>query len=90
MTSGTFSTASSADASTWIVILQGLPLPSSGQCADLTGADQGAAYGTGVTGGWVRSWEPWVNTTLDLQGNRIGGWACTRNLTWNGAAWTTT
>lgn len=42
--------------------------------------DTDYAYGTGLTGGWTKAWEPWVNTTLDADGNRIGGWACTRTL----------
>jgi hypothetical protein len=78
MTSGTFTGSASSDPSQWITIGQALPLSSTGQCSDVKDAD--FAYGTGLTGGWTKAWEPWVNTTLDADGNRIGGWACTRTL----------
>lgn len=44
-----------------IVNGQGLPMPLSGNCADLKGSAAEAAVsgGTGLTGGWVSSWEPW-------------------------------
>ena len=78
MTSGTFTSNASSDPSQWITVSQALPLPSTGSCTDVQDADY--AYGTGLTGGWTKAWEPWVNTTLDADGNRIGGWACTRTL----------
>lgn len=74
------------DEAAWTVIPQGLPLPVSGRCEDLEGADAIAAYGTGATGGWAKSWEPWVDSSLDAAGNRKGGWACRRNLINNGAS----
>ena len=80
MTSGTFSGSSStsSDPSQWITVGQALPLSVTGSCTDVNDTDY--AYGTGLTGGWTKAWEPWVNTTLDADGNRIGGWACTRTL----------
>ncbi|MEI7453649.1 MAG: hypothetical protein WCK04_05430 [Actinomycetes bacterium] len=61
----------------WTTIPQALPLSATGTCDALD--DKPVAYGTGLTGGWKRSWEP-VNTTIGANGQRIGGWACTRTL----------
>ena len=70
----------------WTLIHQSLPLSESGTCEGLD--DEFAAYGTGIRGGWVRSWEPWVNQTLGANGERIGGWACSRVLVnRGGTAW---
>ena len=55
---------------------QGLPMPASGNCADVKDADY--AWGTGLTGGWKKGWEPWVNASAP-EGQR-GGWACIRTL----------
>lgn len=57
-------------------MMQALPLPASGECADVDDAAYG--YGTGVTGGWARSWQPWVRT--DGEEIARGGWACVRVL----------
>jgi len=96
MTSGTFipdgGAGSSTNPSTWTSYRQALPLPASGFCSDIT-AEQNtfAAYNTGVTGGWVKGWEPWVNKNLDVMGERIGGFACWRNLVNTGGNnWRTT
>ena len=70
--------APSSDPTQWITHRQAVPLSATGSCTDVKDTDY--AYGTGLTGGWTRAWEPWVNTTLDANGNRIGGWACTRTL----------
>ena len=78
MTSGTLSSQQSSDPTTWTVIPQGMPTSATGTCDALD--DKLAAYGTGITGGWVRSWQPWVNTTIGANGQRIGGWACIRTL----------
>lgn len=55
---------------------QGLPMPASGDCADVQ--DAAYAWGTGLKGGWTKAWEPWVNASAP-EGQR-GGWACTRTL----------
>lgn len=60
---------------------QGLPMPASGSCADIT--DAAYAWGTGLTGGWAKSWQLWINPA---EGK--GGWACTRTLVHTGNAWT--
>lgn len=60
MTSGFFGGAASADPANWITIPLGLPLSARGTCDGLD--DKVVAYGTGLTGGWQRAWEPWVNT----------------------------
>jgi hypothetical protein len=77
MTSGVFgsNSSSTSDPSFWTTYNQALGMPASGSCADIT-ADQNVltAYGTGVTGGWVKGWEPWVNAGA-------GGWGCRRVLT---------
>ena len=78
MTSGIFGGGASADPAKWTTIPQGLPLSSTGTCDALD--DKAVAYGSGLTGGWKRSWEPWVNTTIGANGQRIGGWACIRTL----------
>ena len=71
----------------WTAIPQGLPLSATGTCDALD--DKAVAYGTGLTGGWKRSWEPWVNSTIGANGQRIGGWACTRTLiNKGGLTWT--
>jgi len=94
MTSGTFipDGGTSTDPSMWTSYRQALPLPASGFCSDIT-AEQNtfAAYNTNVTGGWVKGWEPWVNKNLDVMGERIGGFACWRNLVNTGGNnWRTT
>ena len=53
------------------IIRQGLPVPADGTCTSV--ADAQYAWGTGLSGGWVKSWEPWVD------GGK-GGWACNRSL----------
>jgi len=71
----------------WTTIPQGLPLSATGTCDALD--DKAVSYGTGLSGGWKRSWEPWVNTTIGANGQRIGGWACTRTLiNKGGLTWT--
>ncbi len=59
---------------------QGLPLPASGSCSDIQ--DVNYAWGTGLTGGWTKAWEPWVNLAAGK-----GGWACTRTLVSSGSTW---
>lgn len=69
---GGASQASATDPNTaWTVIRQSLPLPSDGTCTTVDDSDY--AWGSGLTGGWVKSWEPWVN-------GGEGGWACNRTL----------
>jgi hypothetical protein len=82
MTSGIVGGSGTAE----ITVLQGLPLSATGTCEALD--DKAVAYGTGLTGGWQRSWEPWVNTTIGADGQRVGGWACIRTLiNRGGSAW---
>ena len=73
------------DPSQWRTVRQALPMPASGSCEDISDAD--FAWGTNLTGGWQRAWEPWVNPELDANGNRIGGWACMRVLVHRGGPW---
>ena len=57
-------------------VFQALPLPESGSCTDVD--DSSFSFGSGVFGGWSRSWQPWVRTTgVD---DATGGWACVRVL----------
>jgi hypothetical protein len=63
-----------------VPVHQGLPMPESGSCADVKDADY--AWGTGLTGGWAKAWEPWVN-----RAEGKGSWACTRTLVNSGNAW---
>lgn len=75
---GGASAAAASDAP-WTVVRQGLPMPGDGTCASVTDAEY--AWGTGLSGGWMRSWEPWVD------GGK-GGWACSRALVnRGGTAW---
>lgn len=54
-----------------LVVRQALPIGSDGTCI---GVDDAAfAYGSGIYGGWQRSWQPWPN-------GYTGGWACARAL----------
>ena len=70
-----------------LIIRQALPLPASGTCIDITPEQNTfAAYGTGVSNGWSKGWEPWVNKTLDARGESIGGFACVRYLINTGGA----
>jgi hypothetical protein len=62
-----------APQASWTTLYQGLPMPSSLVCEDVQ--DAGFDWGTGITGGWQRAWEPWAGTTPG-----VGGWACTRSL----------
>jgi len=57
----------------WTVLRQGVPMPDSGDCADVV--DEHLGWGTGVSGGWQRAWEPWAG-----QSGAGGGWACIRAL----------
>ena len=87
MTSGIFGGAPETDPAKWITVPQGLPLSATATCDALD--DKSVSYGTGLTGGWRRSWEPWVNTTIGANGQRIGGWACIRTLiNKGGSTWT--
>jgi hypothetical protein len=70
--------AASAEPEKWTTIPQGLPLSANGTCDALD--DKSVAYGSGLTGGWKRSWEPWANPRTTDGGLRIGGWACIRTL----------
>lgn len=56
-----------------IVVRQGVPMPSTGSCDGLDDVEY--AWGTGISGGWQRAWEPWAGN----EGAR-GGWACIRAL----------
>jgi len=51
--------------------LQAVGMPGSGACDDVD--DEQLAWGTGLTGGWQRSWGQWLHDGL-------GGWACSRTL----------
>ncbi len=51
---------------------QGLPMPTSGNCADITN-DAVYGYGTGLTGGWTKQWGDWAHA-----------WVCARTLAYNG------
>ena len=62
----------------WTVVRQGLPVPADGTCTSV--ADAEYAWGTGLSGGWVKAWEPWVD------GGK-GGWACNRSLVNRGTTW---
>lgn len=66
----------------WRNIAQGVPLNAQGTCDPINDAEY--AYGTGVTGGWTRAWQEWIT---DSEGNRVGGWGCSRNLRQNGNTW---
>lgn len=62
-------------------VFQALPMPSSGKCADIK--DSAYAWGTGLTGGWQKSWQPWAGTP-----DSNGGWACARTFVMlNGVTW---
>jgi len=77
--------SASSDPSLWTSYYQALPMPASGSCADIT-AEQNllASYGTSASGGWVKAWEPWVNSGQ-------GGWGCRRNLVnTGGSTWIVT
>ena len=56
--------------------LQQVGLPASGSCEAIPDAD--LAWGTGLTGGWSKSWGEWMN-------KGTGGWTCSRTLLWSNA-----
>lgn len=62
-------------------ILQQLPMPASGSCADID--DSQVAYGTGLSGGWSKAWGEWAAAGA-------GAWVCGRSLTYSDSrgAWT--
>ena len=64
------------------VIGQGVPLNAAGTCAPINDAE--FAYGTGLSGGWVRAWQEWM---VDEAGHRTGGWGCSRTLRHTGSTW---
>ncbi len=55
-------------------IVQQIGMPSSGNCASVT--DSSLQYGTGLSGGWTKSWAQWPNSGS-------GGIVCTRTLVFN-------
>ncbi len=61
-----------------LVVRQSVPLAANGTCAGID--DSAFGYGTGLQGGWSRSWQPWPN-----QG--AGGYACIRALVHVGGGW---
>jgi len=61
-----------------LVIVQALPVAVDGTCSLRDGF--AVSYGTGLSGGWILSWKPWVDTTIGADGQRIGGWGCMRTL----------
>lgn len=54
-----------------LTVRQSLPLDANGECAAID--DTEFAYGSGLTGGWQRSWQPWPN-------DGVGGFACIRAI----------
>ena len=62
-------------------VYQGLPVPASGSCADIQDADY--SWGTGMTGGWRKGWEPWAGSA----DTGLGSWACIRTLVYSGNTW---
>lgn len=62
-------------------ILQQVPMPATGTCAEVT--DEAFSYGTGLSGGWSKAWGEWANLGT-------GAWVCSRTLTYSEArgAWT--
>lgn len=61
-----------------VVIRQALPMNAEGTCTNLD--DSAVAYGSGMSGGWQRGWEPWPN-------EGTGGWACLRGLVNTAGVW---
>jgi hypothetical protein len=57
------------------VIRQAMPMPASGNCADVQ--DAAVSYGTGLHGGWIKGWEPWPDSGSPTV---HGGWACIRAI----------
>lgn len=68
------------------VPMQGVPLPSSGNCADVD--ESQLTWGATIKGGWTTSWQPWVNPTAPE--NERGGFACIRSIRWASTGWTAT
>lgn len=66
----------SAVASPGARYLQQVSLPASGNCDAIPDAE--LAWGTGLSGGWVKNWGEWLN-------DRNGGWACSRVIAWSSA-----
>lgn len=62
-------------------VMQGLPLPASGDCADVK--EQDALWAKDIKGGWQRGWERW--TVGD--GSVFEGWACIRTLEYREGTW---
>ena len=58
-------------------VIQGVPLAASGVCLDVSGEQ--LSFARSISGGWTKTWEPWVAEQ--------GGWACTRWLHWTPAGW---
>ena len=71
-------TPSVGDPGQWIVVQQALPEPAGG-CAAIAG-DAAFAYGTGLSGGWIRSWQFWSRPGT-------GEYVCSRWLVNRGAGW---
>lgn len=72
---------SAAEAGGSAPVFQALPTPSSGNCADVK--DAAYAWGTRLTGGWQKSWQPWAGPA-----GSHGGWACARTLVMlDGSRW---
>ena len=59
----------------WLWVRQAAPMPPTGSCEDVD--DSQFAYGTRLSGGWQKGWEPWVKGP---DPSVEGGWACVRSL----------
>lgn len=64
------------------IVGQGLPMPASGNCADVD--DKDFSWGTGLYGGWHRSWTTWRRDNGEIFHD---GWACIRSFEHVDGSW---
>jgi hypothetical protein len=57
-------------------LVQQVPMPVSDTCSEVD--DEQFAWGTGLRGGWSKSWAQWAN-------DELGGPVCTRTLVYSGS-----
>lgn len=66
-------------------LMQGVALPTSGDCMDVN--EEQLSWASTIAGGWSKSWQTWY-LSADSEVPPWQGWACIRTLGWTVRGWT--
>jgi hypothetical protein len=82
-----FEVSPAPTSSAWLPapLLQGVALPSSGDCTDVD--ESQLSWAAAIAGGWSKSWQSW-HLSADSEVEPWQGWACIRTLGWTSRGWT--